>query len=81
MGKRIRSSVTVGILTDAAKSVSPHLTCPAKLSSHTLIHSCNVLIVSRAEQSFLDEGLAQKLNIPLVPLAEPLHVGRYTGRS
>lgn len=56
------------------ENVFPHLSCPAKLSHHSHTYSCIVLVDSRAEQSFLDERLAQKLGFPLIPFPQPLRM-------
>uniref|UniRef100_A0A3B4GQD0 Gypsy retrotransposon integrase-like protein 1 n=1 Tax=Pundamilia nyererei TaxID=303518 RepID=A0A3B4GQD0_9CICH len=64
---------------DSAPNSVPHLSCPAKLIFHSLTHPCSALIDSGAEQSFLDESLAHKLAIPIVPLPEPLWVSALDG--
>lgn len=69
----------MGILAGATANSVPHLSCPAKLIFHSLTHPCCALIDSGAEQSFLDESLAHKLAVPIVPLPEPLQVSALDG--
>lgn len=79
VGKRSCPSVAVGILTGVTANILPHLSCPAKLIFQSCIHPCSALIDSGAEQSFIDEALAQKLGIPVEPLPEVLQVAALNG--
>lgn len=78
--KRLSPSVKVGILTGALVNTFLHLSCPAKLRFHSRAYSCDALIDSGAEQSFLDEALARKMGLPVVPLPETLQVSALNGR-
>uniref|UniRef100_A0A3P9BBG8 Chromo domain-containing protein n=1 Tax=Maylandia zebra TaxID=106582 RepID=A0A3P9BBG8_9CICH len=82
-GKRghFADALKVGILTGAPASSVLHLSCPAKLQFLSCIHPCNVLIDSGAEQSFVDEALAFKIGLPVVPLPETLEVSALNGST
>lgn len=59
--------------------MSPQTSCPTKLIFQYCIHPYSALINSGAEQSFVDEALAQKLGITVEPLPEVLQVAALNG--
>lgn len=77
--KRVSLSVKVGILTGAPANTFLHLNSPAKLQFLSRTHSCDALIEPGAEQSFVDETLAYKMGLPVVPLPEALKVSALNG--
>lgn len=69
----------VGILTGAPANTFLHLSCAAKLQFLSRTHSCEALIDSGAKQSFVDETLAYKMGLPVIPLPEALNVSALNG--